>query len=75
MREEIMQSIIAINERDEKCKLDMERILNKVDLSDQLKASIIDITAKGQEVSLNDKKEIQKIEAFKEHRLALLRHL
>ena len=37
MREEIEQVVGAINERDEKCKIDMERIENKIASNDSMK--------------------------------------
>jgi primosomal protein N'' len=37
MREEVEQAIAAIDERDDKCKIDMERIETKVASSDALK--------------------------------------
>lgn len=63
MREELEQIDTAIKERDDKCKVDMERIESKIAQNEQQKAQLNQLSNLNQKDPLTpqEKKEIQKI--------------
>eukprot|EP00347_Sterkiella_histriomuscorum_P013580 403364170 len=111
MREEIESVLLSINERDDTCKLDMQRIESKINQGEQCKQQLLNhqafkesssqsskgkiqspnrsnkpagLTQSNTTISQDDLstylsvaeiKELQKIDAFREHTLALQRHM
>ena len=87
MREELEGVVGAISERDDKCKLDMERIEGKVKCTEGMRTQINLVNSQSSqkssnayqsemsEFSHNEKKELSKVDAFKEHSFALIRHM
>ena len=71
MREEIEQIVLQIKDRDSKCSFDMQRIESKISQNENQKNQL----TTSQPIGSSDSKELSKIEAFREHTLALTRHL
>ncbi len=65
-----------MNERQHKCSGDMDRIDSKLKTTESLKSQIISQNGtSGHVFTENETKEIQKLDAFKEHKEALTRHI
>ena len=72
MRDEMVQVGLAIEERDNRCSSDIKFIESRISSLEHLKSQVLtEVSA----LSPGEKKELNKVEAFREHSVALKRHI
>ena len=72
MRDEMVQVGLAIEERDNRCTSDIKSIESRISSLEKLKSQVINEVSA---LSPGEKKELSKVEAFREHSVALKRHI